>query len=57
MLHTYVLVHSGTFDGGEKKLLRTFLSAAGRAWARLDKSESELGLGADELQALENAIA
>jgi len=57
MLHTYVLAHSGTFDGVEKKSLRTFLSAAGRARARPDESESELGLGADELQALENAIA
>ena len=56
-MHTYASAHSGTFGGVEKKSLRTFLSAAGRARARPDESESELGLGADELQALENAIA
>ncbi|KAH9964825.1 armadillo-type protein, partial [Russula dissimulans] len=57
LLHTYVSAHSGTFDEVEKKSLRTFLSATRRARAGPGKSESELGLGADELQLLENAVA
>jgi hypothetical protein len=52
LLHTYVSVHRGTFDGPEKDSLRTFLGAR-----RVAQSEGELEFGADELQALESAIA
>jgi len=55
LLHTYVSAHSGTFDDVEKKSLRTFLSVTRSAQDR--PGESELGLGADELQTLENALA
>ncbi|KAI0252250.1 nucleotide exchange factors-like protein [Lactifluus subvellereus] len=51
LLHTYVSAHCGTFDGPEKDSLRTFLDAR-----RAAQGEGELGLGADELQALESAI-
>jgi len=52
LLHTYVSAHGGTFDGPEKDSLRTFLDAR-----RAAQGEGELGLGADELQTLESAIA
>jgi hypothetical protein len=51
-LHTYVSAHDGTFDDPEKKLLRTFLDAR-----RVTPGESELGLGADELREIRNALA
>ena len=51
MLHTYVSAHNGTFDDPEKKSLRAFLDSR-----RLTAGEGELGLGADELQVLENAL-
>jgi len=52
LLHTYVAAHSGTFDGPEKNSLRTFLDAR-----RPTPGEDELGLGADELRELKNALA
>jgi len=57
LLHTYVSAHGGTFDGVENKSLRTFLSTSRRARARPGESGNELGLGANELQVLENALA
>ena len=50
-MHTYVSAHNGTFDDPEKKLLRAFLDSR-----RLTAGEGGLGLGADELQALQNAL-
>ena len=52
LLHTYVSGHGGTFDALEKKSLRTFLDAK-----RGTPGEGELGLGADELRELKNALA
>ena len=52
LLHTYVSAHRGTFDGPEKDSLRTFLDAR-----RATHCEGDLGLGIDELRALESAIA
>ena len=52
LLHTYVSAHDGTFDGPEKDTLRTFLDAR-----RATPGESELGLGADELREITNALA
>ncbi|KAI0000793.1 armadillo-type protein [Russula compacta] len=51
LLYTYVSAHDGTFDGPESKSLRTFLDAR-----RATSGEGVLGLGADELQALRNAL-
>jgi hypothetical protein len=53
LLHTYVVVHDGRFDGPEKKSLRTFLDSRIAAAG----GEGELGLGAEELLALKNALA
>jgi hypothetical protein len=50
-LHTYAIVHDGTFDGPEKKSLRTFLDSRTAV-----VGEGELGLGAEELLALKNAL-
>jgi hsp70-interacting protein len=50
LLHTYVSAHNGTFDDPEKNSLRTFLDAR-RA------TPGELGLGADELREIRNALA
>jgi hypothetical protein len=52
LLHTYVSAHNGTFDGPEKTALRTFFDAR-----RVTPGEGELGLGADELRGLRNALA
>jgi hypothetical protein len=52
LLHTYVSAHNGTFDGPEKIALRTFFDAR-----RVTPGEGELGLGADELRGLRNALA
>jgi hypothetical protein len=52
LLHTYVSAHDGTFDDPEKSTLRTFLDAR-----RATSGESELGLGADELREIRNALA
>ncbi|KAF8462499.1 hypothetical protein DFH94DRAFT_686880 [Russula ochroleuca] len=52
LLHTYVSAHNGTFDGPEKNSLRTFFDAK-----RVTPGEGELGLGADELRGLRNALA
>lgn len=54
LLHTYVSVHHGTFSDQEKDALRTFLDARR---ATPGESESELGLGADELFEIRNALA
>ncbi|KAH9980635.1 hypothetical protein BJV77DRAFT_1146287 [Russula vinacea] len=51
LLHTYVSAHDGTFDGPEKTSLRTFFDAK-----RVTLGEGELGLGADELRGLRNAL-
>jgi hypothetical protein len=51
LLHTYAIVHDGTFDGPEKKSLRTFLDSRTAV-----VGEGELGLGAEELLALKNAL-
>ncbi|KAI0287416.1 hypothetical protein BC826DRAFT_1044638 [Russula brevipes] len=51
LLHTYVSAHNGTFDGPERNTLRTFLGSR-----RAAQGEGKLGLGADELQVLENAL-
>ena len=50
-MHTYVSAHNGTFDGPEKTSLRTFFDAR-----RVTLGEGELGLGADELRGLRNAL-
>jgi hypothetical protein len=52
VLHTYVSAHNGTFDNPEKNTLRTFLDAR-----RAAAGESELGLGADELREVVDALA
>jgi len=52
LLHTYVSAHNGTFDGPEKDSLKTFFDAR---W--VTQGEGELGLGADELRGLRNALA
>jgi hypothetical protein len=52
LLHTYVSAHNGTFDGPEKNSLKTFLDAR-----RDTPGEVELGLGADELRELKEALA
>ena len=44
--------HDGTFNGLEKTSLRTFFDAK-----RVTPGEGELGLGADELRGLRNALA
>lgn len=44
--------HDGAFDEPEKNSLRTFLDAR-----RATPGESELGLGADELREIRNALA
>jgi hypothetical protein len=44
-------VHNGTFDGPEKKSLRTFLDSRSAT-----AGEDLLGLGAEELRALRNAL-
>lgn len=46
-----MIVHDGMFDGPEKKSLRTFLDSRIAA-----PGEGELGLGAEELLALKNAL-
>jgi hypothetical protein len=51
-LLTYVSAHDGTFDDPEKNSLRTFLDAR-----RAAPGEIELGLGADELREIRNALA
>jgi hsp70-interacting protein len=51
LLHTYVIVHGGTFDGPEKKSLRTFVDSK-IAMA----GSGETGLSAEELRALKNAL-
>ncbi|KAI9452258.1 Fes1-domain-containing protein [Russula earlei] len=51
LLHTYVSAHNGAFDGPETNSLGAFLSAR-----RAKPGEGELGLDADELQVLENAL-
>ena len=43
--------HNGTFDGPEKTSLRTFFDAR-----QVTLGEGELGLGADELRGLRNAL-
>jgi hypothetical protein len=59
LLHTYVSAHGGTFDGPEKNSLRTFLDGARarRASTLGVVGELPVGLGADELRELENALA
>ena len=52
LLYTYVSAHNGAFDDAEKNSLRTFLDAR-----RTTSGESELGLGADELREIRNALA
>ena len=52
LLHAYVSGHGGTFDKPEKNSLRAFLDAR-----RAAPSLGELGLGADELRELKNALA
>ncbi|KAI9429419.1 nucleotide exchange factors-like protein [Lactarius psammicola] len=54
LLYTYVAVHKGTFEASEKQALKVFLDTK-----RAGQSESggELGLDADELRALESALA
>jgi len=54
LLHTYVAVHSGKFDVPERQALKVFLDMK-----RAGQSEGggELGLGADELRALESVLA
>jgi hypothetical protein len=52
LLHTYVSAHDGTFDEPEKSTLRTFLDAR-----QATPGENELGLGADELREIRNALA
>jgi len=47
-----VSAHDGTFDDPEKNTLRKFLDAR-----RATPGESELGLGADELRVIRNALA
>lgn len=54
LLHTYVAVHGGTFDAPEKHALRAFLDAK---QATQGESGGELGIDADELRALESALA
>ena len=54
LLHTYVAVHGGTFDGQEKTALKAFLDAKR---AGLGEGGGELALGADELRVLESALA
>jgi len=51
-----VSAHNGTFDDPEKNTLRTFLDAR-RATPGEGESELELGLGADELREIRNALA
>ena len=46
--------HNGTFDDPDKNTLRTFLDARRAASG---EGESELGLGADELREIKNALA
>ena len=54
LLHTYVAVHGGTFDASEKLALKAFLDTK---QAVRSEGGDELGLGADELQVLESALA
>lgn len=52
LLYTYVSAHDGTFDGPEKASLRALLESRETSGGQ----GVVMGLGADELKALKNAL-
>ncbi|KAH9064370.1 nucleotide exchange factors-like protein [Lactarius vividus] len=54
LLHTYVAAHGRTFDVPEKHALKAFLDTKRAGQSR---GGDELGLGADELEVFESALA
>jgi len=52
LLYTYISAHDGTFDGPEKVSLRAFLESREASGGQ----DEVMGLGADELKALKNAL-